>query len=133
MQVLDECQAALGWLEEKENLQSSMKKTEDPVLVTADIKKKEETLTRVADPILNKPAPKPKVSQQSSTAFTNFHVSQQSGANFPLFCKPIVGIFGLFMFCSQHQCAAIRVGLICSSQPLSTVIVHDIGATQARA
>lgn len=82
MQVLDECQAALGWLEEKENLQSSMKKTEDPVLVTADIKKKEETLTRVADPILNKPAPKPKVSQQSSTAFTNFHVSQQSGANF---------------------------------------------------
>ena len=62
MQVLDECQAALGWLEEKQNLQDSMKKTEDPVLVTADIKKKEETLRRVADPILSKPAPKPKVS-----------------------------------------------------------------------
>ena len=61
VQVLDECQAALGWLEEKQNLQDSMKKTEDPVLVTADIKKKEETLARVADPILSKPAPKPKV------------------------------------------------------------------------
>lgn len=61
VQVLDECQAALGWLEEKQNLQDSMKKTEDPVLVTADIKKKEETLSRVADPILSKPAPKPKV------------------------------------------------------------------------
>ncbi|DBB16364.1 hypothetical protein WJX82_007687 [Trebouxia sp. C0006] len=58
--VLDECQAALGWLEEKQNLQDSMKKTEDPVLVTADIKKKEETLSRVADPILTKPPPKPK-------------------------------------------------------------------------
>lgn len=61
VQVLDECQAALGWLEEKQNLQNSMKKTEDPVLVTADIKKKEETLSRVADPILTKPPPKPKV------------------------------------------------------------------------
>lgn len=58
MQVLDECQAALGWLEEKKGLQETMKKTDDPVLVTADIKKKEETLTRVAEPILNKPPPK---------------------------------------------------------------------------
>ncbi|KAL3152123.1 hypothetical protein ABBQ32_001221 [Trebouxia sp. C0010 RCD-2024] len=56
--VLDECQAALGWLEEKKGLQETMKKTDDPVLVTADIKKKEETLTRVAEPILNKPPPK---------------------------------------------------------------------------
>jgi len=67
VQVLDECQAALGWLEEKENLQNSMKKTEDPVLVTADIKKKEETLSRVADPILTKPPPKPKVIATASS------------------------------------------------------------------
>ena len=58
VQVLDECQSALGWLEEKKTLQDSMRKTDDPVLVTADIKKKEETLARVADPILNKPPPK---------------------------------------------------------------------------
>ena len=58
VQVLNECQAALGWLEEKKNLQETMKKTDDPVLVTADIKKKEETLVRVADPILSKPPPK---------------------------------------------------------------------------
>lgn len=58
VQVLDECQAALGWLEEKKGLQETMKKTDDPVLVTADIKKKEETLARVAEPILSKPPPK---------------------------------------------------------------------------
>ena len=58
VQVLDECQAALGWLEEKRGLQETMKKTDDPVLVTADIKKKEETLARVAEPILSKPPPK---------------------------------------------------------------------------
>ena len=43
-------------------MQKTMKKTDDPVLVTADIKKKEDTLSRVADPIMSKPAPKPKVS-----------------------------------------------------------------------
>lgn len=58
--VLNECSAALGWLEEKENLQKTMRKTDDPVLVTSDIKKKEETLMRVAEPIMTKPAPKPK-------------------------------------------------------------------------
>ena len=66
VQVLDECQAALGWLEEKKSLQETMKKTDDPVLVTADIKKKEETLARVAEPILSKPPPK-KVPQLTQT------------------------------------------------------------------
>ena len=42
-------------------MQKTMKKTDDPVLVMSDIKKKEETLTRVAEPIMTKPAPKPKV------------------------------------------------------------------------
>ena len=65
MQVLNECHAALGWLEEKENLQKTMKKTDDPTLVTADIKKKEDTLNRVAEPIMTKPAPKPMVSLMS--------------------------------------------------------------------
>ena len=71
VQVLDECQAALGWLEEKQNLQNSMKKTEDPVLVTADIKKKEEMLSRVADPILTKPPPKPKVIATASSLWSH--------------------------------------------------------------
>jgi len=81
VQVLDECQAALGWLEEKQNLQSSMKKTEDPVLVTADIKKKEETLSRVADPILTKPPPKPKVIATASSLWS--HVCKST--------KPVIG------------------------------------------
>lgn len=59
--MLNECSSALGWLEEKENHQKTMRKTDDPVLVTSDIKKKQETLVRVAEPVMNKPAPKPQV------------------------------------------------------------------------
>lgn len=90
-QVLDECQAALGWLEEKQNLQDSMKKTEDPVLVTADIKKKEETLSRVADPILTKPPPKPKVIATASSLWS--HVLQTK--------KPVIGC--LYNFCTIEK------------------------------
>ena len=59
LQVLDECHKAMAWLKEKQAVQDSKRKTEDPELLTSDIKKKEETLVRFADPIVNKPAPKP--------------------------------------------------------------------------
>ena len=49
----------MAWLKEKQAVQDSKRKTEDPELLTSDIKKKEETLVRFADPIVNKPAPKP--------------------------------------------------------------------------
>ncbi len=62
LQVVEESQAALAWLKEKQELQAQLGKHEDPVLVSADIKKKEDTLRRVADPILSeKPPPPPKV------------------------------------------------------------------------
>ncbi len=51
LQVVEESQAALAWLKEKQELQAQLGKHEDPVLVSADIKKKEDTLRRVADPI----------------------------------------------------------------------------------
>ena len=54
-----ECQKALGWLSEKETAQRSLRKTDEPVLVCADIKKKEDTLTRFANPIVTKPPPPP--------------------------------------------------------------------------
>ncbi len=61
-QVVEESQAALAWLKQKQELQAQMGKHEDPVLVSTDIKKKEDTLRRVADPILSeKPPPPPKV------------------------------------------------------------------------
>ncbi len=61
-QVVEESQAALAWLKQKQELQAQVGKHEDPVLVSTDIKKKEDTLRRVADPILSeKPPPPPKV------------------------------------------------------------------------
>ena len=46
-------------VEEKLALQSKLAKYEEPILVTSDIKKKMDTLSRVADPIVKKPVPKP--------------------------------------------------------------------------
>lgn len=54
-----ECQKALVWLQEKETAQRSLRKTDEPVLVCSDIKKKEDTLTRFANPIVTKPPPPP--------------------------------------------------------------------------
>ena len=59
MQVVAEANAALQWLEEKQKLQSALRPTDDPVLLSGDIAKKESTLQRFAEPILNKPAPPP--------------------------------------------------------------------------
>ena len=64
--MVEESQAALAWLKEKQELQARLGAHEDPVLVSADIKKKEDTLRRVADPILSeKPPPPPKVCLRS--------------------------------------------------------------------
>lgn len=61
LQVVEESQRALAWLQEKEALQQQVAKHEDPVLLSSDIRKKEDTLKRVAEPILTKPPPAPKV------------------------------------------------------------------------
>lgn len=86
--VAGECQAALDWLAEKEALQqqaakvnrpglmmgarrlhsccyipypgsSSWAQFDDPVLMAADVQKKEETVRRVCEPVLSKPPPPP--------------------------------------------------------------------------
>ncbi len=59
LQVVAEATGALEWLEEKQKLQNSLRHTDDPVLLASDIAKREGTLVRFADPILNKPAPPP--------------------------------------------------------------------------
>ncbi|EIE18231.1 heat shock protein 70E [Coccomyxa subellipsoidea C-169] len=57
--VVAEARKALEWLEEKQRLQGSLRKTDDPVLSSADIKKREDTIVRFSDPILSKSAPPP--------------------------------------------------------------------------
>ena len=57
--MVAEATGALEWLEEKQKLQNSLRSTDDPVLMASDIAKREGTLVRFADPILNKPAPPP--------------------------------------------------------------------------
>ena len=67
--MIEEADKTLAWLQEKVELQKQVKKHEDPVLLSGDIKKKEDTLRRVADPILSKPPPAPKVTPPLSRHF----------------------------------------------------------------
>ncbi|KAL8242668.1 hypothetical protein R6Q59_012970 [Mikania micrantha] len=57
--VLNECSEIENWLREKKQLQDSLPKHVDPVLLSSDIKKKTETLDRVCRPIMSKPKPAP--------------------------------------------------------------------------
>ncbi|KVH92935.1 Heat shock protein 70 family, partial [Cynara cardunculus var. scolymus] len=54
--VLSECSEAENWLKEKMQLQESLPKHADPVLLSSDIRKKAEALDR---PIMSKPKPAP--------------------------------------------------------------------------
>ena len=51
--------AALDWLTEKQGLQAAVGKTQDPVLLSADVDKKLAALERFSTPIMSKPKPKP--------------------------------------------------------------------------
>ncbi|KAI3712027.1 hypothetical protein L1987_70576 [Smallanthus sonchifolius] len=55
--VLNECLEAENWLREKKQLQDSLPKHVDPVLLLSDIRKKGEALNRVCRPIMSKPKP----------------------------------------------------------------------------
>ena len=59
LQVLEEATKALSWLQEKNGAQNKLKKTDTPLLLSADIKKKQDVLARFCDPIVSKPAPPP--------------------------------------------------------------------------
>lgn len=60
-QVIEEASKALSWLHEKQEAQASLAKTDVPILTAADIKKRQDTLQRVAEPIVSRPAPPPPV------------------------------------------------------------------------
>ncbi|PWA80993.1 heat shock protein 70 family [Artemisia annua] len=57
--VLNECSEVENWLREKKQLQDSLPKHADPVLLLSDIRKKSETLDRLCRPIMTKPKPAP--------------------------------------------------------------------------
>lgn len=66
--VIEEADKVLTWLQQKQEMQAQAKPFEDPVLLSSDIKKKEDTLRRVADPILTKPPPVPKEDPKKEAA-----------------------------------------------------------------
>ncbi|KAG6551457.1 hypothetical protein Mapa_006880 [Marchantia paleacea] len=57
--VVAECTKAEDWLKEKKQLQDGLPKASNPVLLSADIKKKTEVLDRFCKPIMTKPRPAP--------------------------------------------------------------------------
>ncbi|KAG6415764.1 hypothetical protein SASPL_123180 [Salvia splendens] len=57
--VFNECVGAEAWLREKKQQQDSLPKHANPVLLSADVKKKAEALDRFCRPIMTKPKPKP--------------------------------------------------------------------------
>lgn len=57
--VIDECNKAEAWLKDVSQQQNQLPKTANPVLLTADLKKKAETLDRFCKPVMTKPRPAP--------------------------------------------------------------------------
>ncbi|KAM7255544.1 hypothetical protein ACFE04_008442 [Oxalis oulophora] len=57
--VLNECLEAEAWFREKKQQQDSLPKYANPVLLSADVKKKAEALDRFCRPIMTKPKPAP--------------------------------------------------------------------------
>ncbi|XP_027340175.1 heat shock 70 kDa protein 15-like isoform X2 [Abrus precatorius] len=57
--VLNECVEAENWLREKQQQQDSLPKYANPVLFSADIRKKAEAVDRFCKPIMTKPKPPP--------------------------------------------------------------------------
>lgn len=57
--VLKECVEAEAWLREKKQQQDSLPKHANPVLLSADVKRKTEALDRFCRPVMTKPKPAP--------------------------------------------------------------------------
>ncbi|KAL1559068.1 heat shock 70 kDa protein 14-like [Salvia divinorum] len=79
--VLNECVGAEAWLREKKQQQDSLPKHANPVLLSADMKKKAEALDRFCRPIMTKPKPaKPAAPEPTSPAPSQGSESQPQGA-----------------------------------------------------
>ncbi|CAD7694806.1 unnamed protein product [Ostreobium quekettii] len=58
-QVVKECEAALGWMQEKMAIQQGLEKHDDPAIMSADVYRKRDVLERVCKPIMSEPPPPP--------------------------------------------------------------------------
>ncbi|XP_008793460.2 heat shock 70 kDa protein 14-like [Phoenix dactylifera] len=68
--VVNECAGAETWLREKKQQQDALPKHATPVLLSADVKRKAETLDRFCRPIMTKPRPPPPKPQTPPPAET---------------------------------------------------------------
>ncbi|PKA53830.1 Heat shock 70 kDa protein 14 [Apostasia shenzhenica] len=66
--VINECSEAESWLREKQQQQDALPKHAAPALLSADIKRKAETLDRFCRPIMTKPKPEPPKPQPAPQA-----------------------------------------------------------------
>eukprot|EP00250_Pteridium_aquilinum_P013504 c21375_g1_i1 orf=501-3035(-) len=57
--VIAECNKAEDWLREKKQQQDQLRKSANPILLCAEVKKKAETLDRICKPVMMKPRPPP--------------------------------------------------------------------------
>ncbi|XP_077219593.1 heat shock 70 kDa protein 15-like [Tasmannia lanceolata] len=81
--VVNECGEAEAWLREKRPQQESLPKYATPVLLSADVKRKAETVDRFCRPIMTKPRPapaKPPQESQPSPSPANNEEQQSEGA-----------------------------------------------------
>ncbi|KAJ0977860.1 hypothetical protein J5N97_013334 [Dioscorea zingiberensis] len=81
--VINECTAADAWLREKKQQQEACSKQTTPVLLSADVKRKAETLDRLCRPIMTKPKPPPAKPQTSPPTETPAPQSQASDEQQP--------------------------------------------------
>ncbi|XP_042414310.1 heat shock 70 kDa protein 15-like [Zingiber officinale] len=65
--VVSECGEAEAWLREKQQQQNALPKHANPILLSADIKRKAESLDRFCKPIMTKPRPAPPKPQTPPT------------------------------------------------------------------
>ncbi|KAF9974749.1 adenyl-nucleotide exchange factor sse1 [Actinomortierella ambigua] len=66
--IVEKCVKAQTWIENKLERQSMAKKYEAPVITSAEIRKERDNLVYFATPILNKPKPKPVVTETPAAA-----------------------------------------------------------------
>ncbi|KAJ0977856.1 hypothetical protein J5N97_013330 [Dioscorea zingiberensis] len=81
--VINECTAGEAWLREKKQQQEACSKQTTPVLLSADVKRKAETLDRLCRPIMTKPKPPPAKPQTSPPTETPAPQSQASDEQQP--------------------------------------------------
>eukprot|EP00933_Yihiella_yeosuensis_P017362 TRINITY_DN14516_c0_g1_i2.p1 TRINITY_DN14516_c0_g1~~TRINITY_DN14516_c0_g1_i2.p1 ORF type:complete len:553 (-),score=209.60 TRINITY_DN14516_c0_g1_i2:154-1731(-) len=67
-QIVKECDALTGWLEDMKVKQAAMPKHEKPILICADMEKKNKELAKLADDILREPKPAPPKEEKKEEA-----------------------------------------------------------------